>query len=180
MTVPISGYGRLEIRQELQQERLERLVGAVELVDQQHRGQARNVGFQRLQQRALDQEALREDALLDPLAVGFAGRLGDADVDHLKAVVPLIDRRGDVEPLIALQADQPPPQRLGQNLADLGLADPGLAFEEQRPLKPESEEQRRRQRPVGDVAPGGEQLHDGIDVIGQGLLHRRARAAHLG
>ena len=34
-------------------------------------------------------------------------RLGQADLDHLARVVPLVDRRADVEALVALQADQP-------------------------------------------------------------------------
>ncbi len=42
--------GQLEIGQHLQQERLERLVGAVELVDQQHR--RRLVGVDGGEQRA--------------------------------------------------------------------------------------------------------------------------------
>ena len=58
----------LEIGQHLEQERLEGLVGAVELVDQQHR-RAGRVGLERLQQRPLDQEALGEDVVLEPLAV---------------------------------------------------------------------------------------------------------------
>ena len=42
----------LEIGQHLEQERLEGLVGAVELVDEQHR-RAGGVGLERLQQRPL-------------------------------------------------------------------------------------------------------------------------------
>ena len=60
--------GHLEVGQHFEQERLERLVGAVELVDQQHR-RARGVGLERLQQRPLDQEALGEHVVLEPLAV---------------------------------------------------------------------------------------------------------------
>ena len=66
--------GDLEIRQHLEQERLERLVAAVEFVDQQHR-RAGGVRLQRLQQRPLDQEALGEHVVLDPLAVALAARL---------------------------------------------------------------------------------------------------------
>jgi hypothetical protein len=51
----------LEVGQHLQQEGLEGLVGAVELVDQQHR--RRRLALERLQQRALDQEALGEDVV---------------------------------------------------------------------------------------------------------------------
>ena len=58
----------LEIGQHFEQKGLERLVGAVELVDQQHR-RAGGVGLERLQQRPLDQEALGEHVVLEPLAV---------------------------------------------------------------------------------------------------------------
>ena len=121
------------------------LVGAVELVDQQHR-RAGRIGLERLQQRPLDQEALGEHVVLEPLAVVRALGLGDADRDHLRGVVPLVDRGRDVEPLVALQADQPAPERRGQHLGDLGLADAGLAFEEQRPAHLEREEQHGRER----------------------------------
>ena len=64
------GDGDLEVGEHLQQIGLERLVGAVELVDQQH-GRPGEVGLQRLQQRPADQEALGEDVLApDCLAVG--------------------------------------------------------------------------------------------------------------
>ena len=45
----------LEVGQHFEQERFERLVGAVELVDQQHR-RAGGIGLERLQQRALDED----------------------------------------------------------------------------------------------------------------------------
>ena len=63
--------GDLEVGQHFEQEGLERLVGAVEFVDQQHR-RAGGVGLQRLQQRPLDQEALGEHVVLEPLAVVLA------------------------------------------------------------------------------------------------------------
>ena len=56
------GDRHLEIGQHLEQEGLERLVGAVELVDQQHR-RAGRVGLERLQQRPLDQKTFREDVV---------------------------------------------------------------------------------------------------------------------
>ena len=61
----------LEVGQQLQQEGLELLVGAVDLVDQQHR---RLVAADRGQQRPLEQVFLREDLVLD--RVGIARRDG--------------------------------------------------------------------------------------------------------
>ena len=43
--------------------------------------------------------------MLDALAVTPAFRLGETDGDHLRAVIPLVDRGGDVEALVALEAD---------------------------------------------------------------------------
>ena len=86
-----------------------------------------------------------------PLAVVLAFGLGDADRDHLRGVVPLVDRRRHVEPFVALQADQPAPERRRQHLGDLGLADAGLAFEEERPAHAQRQEQHGRERAVGEI-----------------------------
>ena len=144
------GDGDLEVGQHFEQERLERLVAAVELVDQQHR-RAGGIRLERLQQRPLDQEALGEHVVLDALAVVLALRLGGADRDHLRGVVPLVDRGRDVEALVALQPDQPAAERLRQHLGDLGLADAGLAFEEDRPAHLQRQEQHGRERAVGEI-----------------------------
>ena len=56
----------LEVRQQLEQEGLELLVGAVDLVDQQHRRLELPDGGE---QRALEQIALGEDLLLDRVGV---------------------------------------------------------------------------------------------------------------
>ena len=77
--------------------------------------------------------------------------LGQPDRDHLRGVIPLVDRGRDVEPLVALQADQPAAERRRQHLGDLGLADAGLAFEEDRPAHLQRQEQHGRQRPVGEI-----------------------------
>ena len=104
------GDGHLIVGEHFKQERLERLVGAIELVDQEH-GRARGVGLERLQQRPLDQKALGEDVVRKPVAVDAAGSLGQPDRDHLLGVIPLVDRGRNVEPLVALQPDQPPSER---------------------------------------------------------------------
>ena len=52
----------LEVGEHFEQERLERLVGAVELVDQQDR-RARGVRLERLQQRPLDQKLLGKNVV---------------------------------------------------------------------------------------------------------------------
>ena len=89
----------LEVGEHLEQERLELLVGAVDLVDQEH---DRLVGVDRLEQRPADQELGAEQLVLrdGPLLRG-------ADVQQLARVVPLVDGVRDVEALVALQPDQP-------------------------------------------------------------------------
>ena len=182
------GDRHLEVGQEFEQIGLERLVGAVQFVDQQHR-RAVDLRLQRLQQRPLDQEAVGEDRALD-LAAILLGRLGEADLDHLARVIPLVDGRGDVEPLVALQADQPAPERRRQHLGDLGLADPGLAFEEQRALQVQREMHRGGERTVRDIVGAAEQAQRVADGGGQGghrgrhihgkFRQRRARSARDG
>ena len=104
-------------------------------------------------------------------------RLGHADLEHLARVVPLVDRRADVQALVALQADQAAVQGLGQNLADLGLADAGLALEEQGPAELEREVERGRERPVGDVVAARQKRLGVVD--GGDLGHLRSIAPSL-
>ena len=89
--------------------------------------------------------------MLDAILVMLAGGLGQPDRHHLRGIVPFVDRARDVEALVTLQADQLSAERGGENLGDLGLADAGLALEEQRPTKPQAQEKNRRQRAVADV-----------------------------
>ena len=74
------------------------------------------------------------------------------DREQLPLVVPLIERGGLVQPLIALQADQLGRMHGGERLGDLGLADAGLAFQQQRPPQPLHQRDRGRKLAVGDVA----------------------------
>ena len=130
---------------------------------------------ERLKQRALYQELRREDIAAQALAAAVAGRFGKPDLDHLPGVVPLVDGGRDVQSLVALKPDQPPPERVAQDLGDLGLADPGLALQEKRPVQLERQEESGRQRPFGDVVAAGEQVQCLIDGGGQGLCHGLGR-----
>ena len=164
----------LEIGQHFEQERFERFVGAVELVDEQHRRPG-DVRLQRLQQRPFDQKFLGEYVLRQMLAVLDAFGFGEPDRDHLRAVVPLVNRGGDIQSLVALQADQFPPERLRQHLGDFGLAHPGLALQKQRPPHAQSEEQHGRKRAVGEIIGLGEQRQGRVDrarkIVRFVLLH---------
>ena len=161
------GNGDLEVGQHLQQIGLERLIGPVELVDQQD-GRAVGLRLQALQKRPLDQELIAENIRFQRIPVPVAGRLGHADLHHLTGIVPFIDRGGDVETLIALETQQPPAKGFGQDLGDLGLADTGLALEEQGPAQAQREIQRRRQAAVGQVVPAPKGLDGVVDGTRKG------------
>ncbi len=152
----------LKIAQHFEQKRLEGFVGAVDLVDQQHR-RAGGVGLERLQQRTFNQKPLGEHVVLQAGAIMLAFGLGDADGDHLRGVIPLIDRGGDIEALVALQPDQPAAERRGQHLGDLGLADAGLAFEEDRPAHFERQIKHGAERAVGEIVGLGQEVDGGVD-----------------
>ena len=140
----------LEVGQQLEQHRLELLVGLVDLVDQQHDRLGRG---DRGHQRPREQELLAEDVVLHRVPAGALG-LG-LDAQQLLAVVPLVQRLGLVEPLVALQAHElaveVPRQRLGQ----LGLADARGPLDQHRLAEPGGQERDQRRglaRQVPDAA----------------------------
>ena len=141
------GNRDLEVRQHLEQHRLELLVGLVDLVDQQHH---RLLGDDRLQQRAGEQELLAEDVVLD-LLPGRLLRLG-LDPQQLLAVVPLVEGLGLVEPLVALEADQLAAGGARQRLGQLGLADARRALDQHRLAEPLGEVGDERRRLAREVA----------------------------
>src|SRR5213080_4215658 len=93
LDAPELGDRDLEVAEHLEQQRLELLVGLVDLVDQQD---DRLLGGDGGHQRAGEQELLAEDVLVDVLPAGGLG-LG-LDAQQLLAVVPLVQRLGLVEP----------------------------------------------------------------------------------
>jgi len=86
------------------------------------------------------------------------GRVEDAQLEQLARVVPFVERVADVEPLVALEANQVGLERRGDGGGERGLADAGLALEEQRPLQAQRQEQRDREATVGDIVLVGEAL----------------------
>ena len=154
----------LEIGERFEQEGLERFIGAVQFVDQQDRGAA-GPRAHRLQERAFDQVVFGEQFRRQRVTVGPAPGLGGADRDHLGGEVPFADRRGGIEPLIALQPDQAAPKARGDGLGDFGLADARLAFEEQGPTELEGEKDHRGQRPSADIVLSGQQPLDLINRL---------------
>ena len=133
----------LEVGEHLEQERLELLVGSVDLVDQQDDGL---VGVDRLEQRPADEELGPEQ-----LVLGDGAFLRGADVEQLAWIVPLVDGVRDVEALVALETDQPRSCRDRERLRSLGLADARLTLEQQRLLECEREEERGRESTIRQV-----------------------------
>ena len=100
------GNRDLKLGQQLEQEALELLVGAIDLVDQQHR-RARALRIDRLQQRTLDQEGFAvEFAVVRAARSTVAGGVENAQLQQLPRVVPFVERVADVEAFVALQANQ--------------------------------------------------------------------------
>ena len=126
------GNRHLVLGQHFEQVRLERLVGAIELVDQQHRRDAVLAATSACSSGRFSRKRGAKMSCASVVAVDAAGRLGEPDLDHLPRVVPFVDRRRDVEAFVALQPDELAAERRREHLGDLGLADARLAFEEQR------------------------------------------------
>ena len=81
-----------------------------------------------------DQVVRAEQVLL---AQRLAARVGQPDAEQLAGVVPLVERLGRVDPLVALQADQRRVEHGRERLGRLGLADARLALEQQRLGQPQ-------------------------------------------
>jgi putative transposase len=127
---------------------LELFVRLVHLVDQQD--DAARVG-DGAQQRPLEQVLAREDVLRDLLAAQALVAVG-LNAQELLLVVPLVERLRLIQAFVTLQADELGVQRLGQHLADLGLAGPGGALYQQRALQRQRQEEDRLDRVGGEVA----------------------------
>ena len=85
---------------------------------------------------------------------------GGLDPQQLLAVVPLIKGTRLVQALVALQPDQLGVGGLGDRLGQLGLAGAGRALDEQRLAERVGQEDRGRDRLVGEVAGAAEPLAD--------------------
>ena len=118
VNVPSSGTVTEPSPSDLEQQRLELVVGPVDLVDQQHR-RRRPVVPHAAEDRSLDQVLLAEQV---GLAQRLVLRLGDPDRQQLALVVPVVEGLARGQPLVALQPDQGCAEHLGQHLRGRGLA----------------------------------------------------------
>ena len=125
------GHADLVFAQVFQQKGLKGLIGAVYLVNQEHRaGRGR---LQGLEQGAANQVALLVDLALHALRLKLTtgATLRGAHVQQLRGVVPLIQGFALLQAVVALQANQGAAQGGSQSLGQLGFAHTGLAFEQQ-------------------------------------------------
>jgi len=81
----------------------------------------------------------------------------------LLGVVPLVQRPGLVDALVALEPDQPRSGDLGDGLGQLRLADAGRALDEKRLAEAVGEEDGRGDRGRGQIAGLGEASGDFVD-----------------
>jgi hypothetical protein len=160
------GNADLEIAQDLEQKRLELAVRLVDLVDEQDRWLRRR---DRAQQRSRQQEAVgEEDVVLAGDAVDGVGEgtcladhladlvLEDLGVQELLGVLPLVQRLGFVQPLVALQTDELVAERACDHLGEFGLADAGRTLDEDRLVQRAREIDHGRDPAVADVLLGAD------------------------
>jgi hypothetical protein len=164
--------GDLEVGEHFQQQALDLDVGLVGLVDEQHGRLGAPDG---LEQWPGKQELLGEDVAAFDVPAHLAGVPVDLQAEQLLAVVPLVQGPGLVDPLVALQPDQPGAGDRRDCLGQLGLAHAGGPLDEQRLAEPVGEEDGRRGRRIGQVADPGEPLTDLGRGAEQWSLHNSHR-----
>ncbi len=152
----------LEIRENLQEKGLEPVVGTIHLVHEQHRGPL--APRDRTQERTLEQIFAGKDGLLELRGIA-APVLRHPQPQHLAGVVPLVEGRVDVEPLVALEPDELRIQQARENLGELGLPDAGIPFDQERLAHLPGEKHRGRDGGIGDVAAALHRLLDRADLV---------------
>jgi hypothetical protein len=156
-------------------------LGLVDLVHQQHHRIRRLDG---LEQRPRGEKAVGEEGVVlagdlrhrvrqrrrvgNQLADPIAKELG---VEELLGVLPLVEGLALVEPLVALETDEPPVRDLGERLGQLRLPDARGPFDEHRPAHLRREVYHGGDSPVCDVAGILEALLD--------VLHRSEHGRSL-
>ena len=86
--------------------------------------------------------------------------LGQPCPQHLPGIVPLVQRRVDVEPFVALQANQLGLEQLREHFRELRLSAAGFSFDQQRLAHLAGKKHGRRDGLVGHVT---EALHGALE-----------------
>jgi hypothetical protein len=139
------------LRQKLQQEGLELIVGSIDLVDQEHRPGLVGTRGERPEKWTADEKALTVDLVFDLPDGRPAAALTCSEVEELAGVVPLVQRLGDVDSLVALQSDELTAGDEREGPCEFGLSSTRLTLQEERPRHPHREEGDRRQTLVSEV-----------------------------
>jgi hypothetical protein len=107
------------------------------------------------------------------------GRLGGAQVQDLAREVPVVERLGGVEALVALQANEMRAGGLRERAGERGLAHAGVALEKQRAAQSKRKVAGRGQAVVGQISGGREKRRQ---VLGRRrlLVHGPHYALFLG
>ena len=122
-----------------------------------------------MQQRTLDEEPGAED-LVGRVFAQLSSLLEQAGVEELTRVIPLVQRLVGVDALVALEAHELGAERGCQCLGDLGLADAGLALEEERLTERERQEDGGSEAAVGEIRLLAEARRQLLDGVGAGRL----------
>ncbi len=163
----------LKVGEQLEEKALERVVGAIDLVDEEDRDLLTPEGPK---ERALNEERLAEELARRRLAVERMRGLEQPDFEQLPGVVPFVERLGDVDALVALQANELGVERGGQRFGDFRLAHARFAFDEQRPSELQREIDGNRQAAFADVVFPGQKLLKVVDGRGEAHASPFARA----
>ena len=166
----------LVVGEDLEQQRLGLDLDTVDLVDQQD---DRILGADGLEQRTGEQEVVGEDVLLDLVPATGPGVVGlrGLDAEQLLLVVPLVQRLGLVEPLVALEPDQAGADDLGDRLGELGLAGSGGTLDQDRLAEAVGQVDDAGDALVGEVVDLAEPVADVVDSVEPERGPSRASAA---
>jgi hypothetical protein len=166
------GNGHRIIGKDLQEQRLELVVRPVDLIDEEN-GRRPLPGRDRSEHRAAHQESLAVQLVLG--SDDIAARLRRPEMQQLAGVVPLVHGLGDVEALVALQADEFASRPSGESTSQFGLSDSGLALEQERSVQAQCEEDGGRQIVTYEVALAVEAGDDVVDRADQEPASSSAR-----
>src|SRR5215469_13700758 len=165
----------LKIRQQFEEKCLESLVGAIDLINQQHRRSL--LCENRLEQGALEKELFAKNVLFllfDGLLCFFLDFYGQ----QLLLIVPFVNRRAHIQTLVTLQPDKARPQHCGEYLSHLRLAQARVTFNQKRLVELHRQVNGGSQRAVGDISELLEALDQRMHIFDLIFLRTFWRGRH--
>ena len=113
-------------------------------------------------QGTIQQKFIAEDGTLKQRTL-LRLLFGHTNMQDLPGIVPFVQRRLCVQPLVALQTDQRRIEYAGQHFGNLRLAYAGFPFEQQRFFQIGGKLDGQGERPVGNIIPPGKCCLDGLN-----------------